>query len=272
MTMGRLCAGVVGFAAVITLAACNGQVDGSPSSSGASTTHSESDVVSTQRSAVSYAEAVVIEPNDAYAERCTGVVIAPRVVLTAAHCVVFVAARSWHVTAPFATGGPETHAARDGEPMDAAFRDVNRADYAMHELRDVGVLYVDVPFTNVKMPALSPRTYAVDKSSPPIYVAAVGRAAGGGAGLALTSPAQLDAATAAGGDWSSIEYETTRLTAAGESGGPLFTEGTHQLVAVHAHVDASGRRDAWARLDGDVYTWITQKVSSHGGWTNASPR
>jgi len=24
--------------------------------------------------------------------------------------------------------------------------------------------------------------------------------------------------------------------------------------------------DAWARLDGEVYTWMTQKVASHGGW------
>jgi V8-like Glu-specific endopeptidase len=269
--MARLCAGVAGLAAVVTVVACNGQVGGAPSGAGDNATHGESDVVSTQRSAVSYAEAVVIEPNDAYAETCTGVVIAPRVVLTAAHCVVFVAARSWRVTAPFATGGPETHTARDGEPMDAAFRNVSSADYALHALRDVGVLYVDVPFANLKLPTLAPRTYAVDKGSPPIYVAAVGRAVGGGAGVALTSPALLNAASGAG-DWSSIEYETIRLTAAGESGGPLFSEGTHQLVAVHAHVGASGKTDAWARLDGDVYTWITQKVSSHGGWTHAAPR
>jgi hypothetical protein len=268
--MARLCTGLGGLAAVVTVVACNGQVGGSSSDTTDSAAHGESDVVSSQRSAVSYAEAVVIEPNDAYAETCTGVIIAPRVVLTAAHCVVFVAASSWRVTAPFATGGPETHTARDAEPMDAAFRNVSSADYTLHALRDVGVLYVDVPFADVKLPTLAPRTYAVDKSSPPIYVAAVGRAAGGiSAGLALTSPAQLNEAA---GDRSSIDYATTRLTVAGESGGPLFGEGTHQLVAVHAHADARGTTDAWARLDGDVYTWITQKVSSHGGWTNASPR
>jgi hypothetical protein len=62
------------------------------------------------------------------------------------------------------------------------------------------------------------------------------------------------------------------LTSASESGGPLFVEGTHDLVAVHAHVSPNGKADVWARLDGDAFTWIREKVASHGGWVTATPR
>jgi hypothetical protein len=125
------------------------------------------------------------------------------------------------------------------------------------------VVYLDVGFTNVKMPTLAPRGFAVAKSAPPTFVSAIGRSHEGAASLALSAPAMLDAPATPLVD---IDYLTSRVTARGESGGPLFVEGSHQLVAVHAHADASGKTDAWSRLDGDVYTWITQKVSSHGGW------
>lgn len=64
-----------------------------------------------------------------------------------------------------------------------------------------------------------------------------------------------------------IEYETDHVGAAGESGGPLFVEGSHELVAVSAHGDTNGKTDSWTRLDGEIYTWITEKVASHGGWS-----
>ena len=256
-------------AVVAGVTACSGRIDDRAPSQSAPDKELESTVgTASQRSAFAYGEAVVIEPNDAYAESCTGVLVAPRVVLTAAHCVVYVPSRSWKVTAPFASGGPEAHVARDGEPMDAAFRNVSAADYMQYDLADVGALYLDAPFANVTMPVLTPDSFDTSRGAAPTFVSAVGRSsAGAEAGLALSPVAVLDAPATARAH---IEYETDHVGAAGDSGGPLFVEGSHRLVAVYAHADATGKTDAWTRLDGDVYTWITEKVASHGGWSDAT--
>lgn len=261
------------LAIVAGAAGCNGQVAGAANDQGEApeSALTSAKMGASQRSAATYSGAVVIEPDDAYAETCTGVLIAPRVVVTAAHCVAFVRSKSWRVTAPFATSGVETRTARDGAPMDAAFMNATREDYADRDLPDVGVVYLDTPFTSVETATLAPAAFAVEKSASPIHVSSVGRSDDGiEAGLALSPVTTLESA----GSRAAIAYTTERVTADGESGGPLFVEGSQELVAVHARVLAEGgaERDLWTRLDGDVYTWLTQKVTSHGGWTAPSPR
>ncbi len=264
------------FAALLAVAAvtaCSGKVEGGPLAEDKpppAVPHLEdSIVVGSERPAGAYEEAVTIAPEDASIETCTGVIVAPRVVLTAAHCVVYARSKTWTVTAPFAPGGVETHVATDGEPMDAGFRNVNRADYALHEMRDLAVLYTTVPFAGARRPILEPTAYAAGKGAVPVFVSAVGRAtAASPLGLALSAMTSLESAAPS---IAGIDYATARLTGPAESGGPLFVEGTHQLVGVHAHVTANGKNDVWARLDGDAFTWIREKVTFHGGWTNDSP-
>lgn len=266
--MARVCSGLgISAVGVVVMVGCGGSTIGSEAGSGSPKEalllgDELNTTTGTTRSALGYGEVVLLEPDDAFTEACTGVLVAPRVVLTAAHCVAFVTRKTWKVTAPFTPSGARSVTARDGEPMDAAFKNATRDTYADKELRDVGVVYLDSPFEDASLAVVGATGFPTDAASPPTFVATVGRTTDGSSPLALSAPGTLVTGT---GTRAVLEYGTTRLASTGQSGGPLFVEGTHKLVAVHAGTDSTGK-DRWARLDGDVYTWMTQKVSSHGGW------
>jgi Trypsin len=93
--------------ALLAAPGCNVEADGqvaphpSPSAPLASSTAA---ILGTQRPATIYPEAVTVRVNNSFADFCTGVIVAPRVVLTAAHCMVFNPNSTWTIVAPFAGG------------------------------------------------------------------------------------------------------------------------------------------------------------------------
>lgn len=259
--------------ALVVIAGCGGAIDPNAVESDDDNLGTTDDfIIGTQRSAAAYQEAVMVKVNNSYKDFCSGVLIAPKVVLTAAHCIVFNPGGTWTITAPFRAGGSQSKTATSGEPMDAAFYGVNYWDYETHnELHDLGLIYLPTAFTGVKYPHLQSAKYTASTSTAPVYVSAVGRKyVSSTAGLVLSSKVKLSYTTAT--DGYTLDYKTPRLTDGGDSGGPLFLEGTHNLVGTEALFNPSRNLDFWARLDGAVYTWISGKVASHGGWGAAASR
>ncbi len=230
-------------------------------------------IIGTQRSAAAYSEAVMVKVNNTANDYCTGTVIAPYVVLTAAHCIVFnggpngAGTGTWTITAQFASTGRQDRTARGGEPMDAGFWNLTRYNYESHpELHDTGVVYLDSPFTGITYPTLSSATVPASTSSVPTYVSAVGRQTSSAtAGLVLSGRTTLAYPTTR--DNERYTYKTAKLTGGGDSGGPLFLEGTHRLVGTEALFRQ--KQDFWTRIDGAVYTWLDGRITSHGGWPTA---
>lgn len=257
------------------LAGCGGAIDPSaslPDDDEDNLGTADDSIIGTQRAATAYQEAVMVKVNNAYGDFCSGVLIAPKVVLTAAHCIVFNPGGTWTITAPFRAGGSQSKTARSGEPMDAAFNNVNYWDYETHnELHDLGLVYLDTAFTGVKYPKLQSAKVTTSTTAAPVYVSAVGRKyVSSAAGLVLSSKVKLSSTTAS--DGYTLDTKTPRVTDGGDSGGPLFLEGTHTLVGTEALFNPSRNLDFWARLDGAVYTWINGKVATHGGWGAAASR
>jgi hypothetical protein len=224
------------------------------------------DIVGAQRDASAYTEAVQVRVNNAANDFCTGVLVAPKVLLTAAHCVAFNPGGTWTITAPFAAGGPQTRTATSAEPMEAAFYALTRTTYDAHpELHDLGLVYLDTPFTGVGFADLSRTRYPLSGTTP--SVSAVGRkTVSATAPLVLSGAVTLSATSAS--DGSPFDNKTTRITDGGDSGGPLFFEGTHTLVGTETRF--SGSTDFWLRLDGAVFDFIASRVASHGGFAGGT--
>ena len=226
----------------------------------------EAAIVAPQRAASGYPEAVTVKVNNAFNDFCSGVIIAPRVVLTASHCVVFNAGGTWTVAAPFASGGTQTRTLSSAEPIDDGFKTLTRDNFDTQDTyRDIGLLYPDTGFNGIAFPTLSATAYATAQT-----VSAIGRASvSASAGLVLSAAKPLTLPDANSTTSYKMEYSTPKITTDGDSGGPLFIDGTHALVGTERVYDAT--QDYWTELFGATYADIMTKVAAHGGFAIVSP-
>jgi hypothetical protein len=181
---------------------------------------------------------------------CSGAVIAPRVVLTAGHCVATYT--SWSLRAPFANQSAQATAA---ETFDWKSDGTNHVKASQH---DVGLVYLDTPIDLPAYPAL-PGADAPDGTD----VVNIGRVHDGSvsASLFISQPLGLSSGAKAGYPF---DYITAPIIQDGDSGGPVEVPGVtpHVIVAVNSGV--TNGAEYLARVD-LLTSWIQDRIAAHGG-------
>jgi uncharacterized membrane protein YgcG len=182
-------------------------------------------------------------------ELCSGSLIAPRVVITAGHCVH--GFDSWSVTAPFANGQTSVTATA------TTFDWNSGSDNVDPNTHDVALVLLDTPINLASYP-----TIASSPLSDGSNVVNVGRINNGQlsyTALYKSKPLPISSGASVG---YKFDYKANEVIEHGDSGGPVFVPGTHTIVAVNS--GGGGGTEILARVD-LLHSWILQQVAAHGG-------
>jgi V8-like Glu-specific endopeptidase len=225
---------------VAACAACSSDISGT-----ATSVDFEAIIDGTPASAYPEAVYLNIDMSEEGGYACTGALIAPRVVLTAGHCVD--GHGVWEVYA-----GSAYRRSTDAAVYDWKEEGVELVNPKHH---DVALVFLDDAVNLASYPVLS------DAKVPDgTEVVNVGRVQNG----AVLSSEYQAGATISAADRIGYPYDYTsaQVIEPGDSGGPVFLKGSHTLVAVNS--GAGSEIQVLARVD-LVYDWIEEQVAAHGG-------
>jgi len=193
----------------------------------------------------SYPEAAYlnIDLSTAGGYACSGTLIAPRVVLTAGHCV------DGHTNFEVYAGG----AYRQSTSSAVYDWNENGVETVNHAHHDIGLVFLSEPVTLTTYPTLT-KTKLPDKTK----VTNVGRVLNGVVRSGVYQASTL--VTAGDSVGYPFDYQSPDIIQPGDSGGPVFKYGSHTLVAVNS--GAGSGLQVLARVD-LLYDWITAQVAAH---------
>lgn len=218
--------------------------------SGSAGRDSQAEDIVAGKTASKYPEAVLVDMQRSGAQAlCSGALIAPRVVLTAGHCVHGWSA--WRVEAPFAKD--QSAAVTAGATYDWNV-DSEVVDPSAH---DVGLLFLATPISLASYPTLA-------KAHVPFgaKVENIGRIKNGEPSFTKLFVGR-EVTVADGARYGfPLSYASSDVIESGDSGGPVVKPATHEIVAVNS--GAGNGLQVLARVD-LVERWITEQIAAHGG-------
>ncbi len=183
---------------------------------------------------------------------CSGALVAPRVVLTAGHCVD--GFDGWTVRLPYAGGQVATASGA------AVFDYKNDSQFVNPNQHDVGLVFLSRPLTLPQFPTLATSGLAEGAR-----VQNLGRIKDGVASrtdLYFGAEVAVRPGSRFGFPFS---YVTDEVIQSGDSGGPVEIPGStpHRIVAVNS--GGGGGTQILARVD-LIATWIDEQIRANGGF------
>jgi MYXO-CTERM domain-containing protein len=206
-----------------------------------------------------YPEAALVDllRNGQQVAACSGVVIAPQVVLTAGHCIG--GATEWNVTTPYA-GNQSVHGS-NGAVYD--YYPPVPTDTVDPSFHDIGLVFLDSPIVLDQYPIVAAQPLPF--GSPVVNIGRIQDGTFSTTDLFVGPQVQISDGTPFG---YAYDYAATDVIESGDSGGPVEAAGGGGSIVVAVNSGGGGGDvEVLARVD-LVYGWIQQQVQANGGGGN----